>query len=206
MGFMIRLFASLFSNLATAILFAFGGVAALVQIFGQGLPSYDELRSYQPKMLTRVYSGEGEIIAEFARERRVFVPIDEVPEVVKAAFISAEDKNFYTHPGVDALAIGKALGRFGMARASGRDAQLAGASGITQQVVKNFLVGDERSVERKMREAILAVRVDAALSKDQILELYLNDIYLGARAYGIVAAAQNYFGKTLEELAPHEAA
>ena len=203
---MIRLFASLFSNVATAILFALGGIAGLVQIFGQGLPSYEELQSYQPKMLTRVYSGEGEIIAEFARERRVFVPIDEVPELVRAAFVSAEDKNFYVHPGVDAMAIVKAIGRFGMARAAGQSAQLAGASGITQQVVKNFLVGDERSVERKMREAILAVRVDGALSKDQILELYLNDIYLGARAYGIVAAAQNYFGKTLEELAPHEAA
>jgi penicillin-binding protein 1A len=203
---MIRLFASFFSNIATAMLFAIGGLAALVQIFGEGLPSYDELRSYQPKMLTRVYSGGGEIIAEFARERRVFVPIDEVPEVVKAAFISAEDKNFYTHPGVDGVAIAKAIGRFGMARAAGQNAQLAGASGITQQVVKNFLVGDERSVERKVREAILAVRVDGALSKDQILELYLNDIYLGARAYGIVAAAQNYFGKTLEELEAQEAA
>jgi penicillin-binding protein 1A len=203
---MIRLLASIFSNLATAIVFAFGGLAALVQIYGQGLPSYDELRSYQPKMLTRVYSGKGEIIAEFARERRVFVPIDEVPDLVKRAFISAEDKNFYAHPGVDALAIGKAVARFAMARASGQSAQLAGASGITQQVVKNFLVGDERSVERKMREAILAVRVDSTLSKDQILELYLNDIYLGARAYGVVAAAQNYFGKTLEELEPQEAA
>ena len=203
---MIRLLAGLFSNAATAIVFALGGVAALVQIYGQGLPSYDELRSYQPKMLTRVYSGEGEIIAEFARERRVFVPIDEVPELVKSAFISAEDKHFYVHPGVDALAIAKAIGRYAMAKAAGQDVQLAGASGITQQVVKNFLVGDERSIERKIREAILAVRVDGALSKDQILELYLNDIYLGARAYGVVAAAQNYFGKTLEQLEPQEAA
>ncbi len=203
---MIRILAGLFSNAATAVVFAFGGIAALVQIYGQGLPSYDELRSYQPKMLTRVYSGEGEIIAEFARERRVFVPIDEVPDLVKGAFVSAEDKNFYVHPGVDATAIGKAIYRFAVAKAAGQDVQLAGASGITQQVVKNFLVGDERSIERKIREAILAVRVDGALSKDQILELYLNDIYLGARAYGIVAAAQNYFGKTLEELEPQDAA
>ena len=203
---MIRLFASLFSLLALAVIFAVGGVAGLVQIYSHDLPSYDELREYQPKILTRVYSGTGDVIAEFARERRVFVPIDEVPELIKQAFISAEDKHFYTHPGVDALAIAKAVGRYAMARASGRSAQLAGASGITQQVVKNFLVGDERSIERKIREAILAVRVDGALSKDQILELYINDIYLGARAYGIVAAAQNYFGKTLEELTPAEIA
>ncbi len=203
---MIRLLASLFSFVSLSIIFAVGGVAGLVQIYGQDLPSYEELRQYQPKTLTRVYSGTGDVIAEFARERRVFVPIDEVPEVVKQAFVSAEDKHFYTHPGIDALAIAKAIGRYAMAKVAGRNAQLAGASGITQQVVKNMLVGDERSVERKLREAILAVRVDGTLSKDQILELYLNDIYFGARAYGIVAAAQNYFGKTLEELTPAEAA
>ena len=203
---MIRLLASLFSFASLAVIFAVGGIAGLVQIYGHDLPGYDELREYQPKILTRVYSGTGDVIAEFARERRVFVPIDEVPDVVKQAFISAEDKHFYTHPGVDALAIVKAVGRYARARMSGRDVRLAGASGITQQVVKNMLVGDERSVERKIREAILAVRVDEALSKDQILELYLNDIDLGARAYGIVAAASNYFGKTLEELTPSEAA
>ena len=203
---MIRLLASLFAFVALSIIFAVGGVAGLVQIYGHDLPSYDELRQYQPKTLTRVYSGTGDVIAEFARERRVFVPIDEVPKLVKQAFISAEDKHFYTHPGIDALAIAKAIGRYAMATVSGRRVQLAGASGITQQVVKNMLVGDERSIERKLREAILAVRVDGTLSKDQILELYLNDIYFGARAYGIVAAAANYFGKTLEELTPAEAA
>ena len=203
---MIRLLAAIFAFLSLSVFFAVGGIAGLVQIYSDELPSYEELREYQPKILTRVYSGTGDVIAEFARERRVFVPIDEVPDLAKRAFVSAEDKHFYTHPGIDALAIFKALGRYGMARMSGRDAQLAGASGITQQVVKNMLVGDERSVERKIREAILAVRVDGALSKDKILELYLNDIYFGARAYGIVAAAQNYFGKTLEELTPAETA
>ncbi len=203
---MVRLIAMLFSNLAIATIFAFGGFVALVQIYGQGLPSTEELRNYRPNMLSRVYSGKGEVIAEYARERRIFVPIDEVPEIVKQAFISAEDKNFYSHPGVDATGIIKAFVRFGQAKISGRSARLSGASTITQQVMKNFLVGDERSIERKIKEGILAVRVTGTLTKDQILELYLNDIYMGERSYGIVAAAQNYFGKTLEELDPHEAA
>ena len=184
----------------------FGTMIALIRAYGGDLPSHDELREYRPKMLTRVYSGEGDVIAEFAKQRRVFVPIDEVPDVVKQAFISAEDKNFYSHPGVDAAGILKAIVRFAQARATGRSARLSGASTITQQVMKNFLVGDERSIERKIKEGILAVRVERTFTKDQILELYLNDIFLGARSYGIVAAAENYFGKTLEDLEPHEAA
>ncbi|MBK0397977.1 penicillin-binding protein 1A [Limibaculum sp. M0105] len=203
---MIRFFGSIFSALTSAALFAVAGAFALVHLFGNDLPKYDELVNYQPKMLSRVYSGEGKVIAQFATEQRVFVPIDEVPELVKEAFISAEDKNFYLHPGVDAVGIAKAVVRFAQARASGGDTRLSGASTITQQVMKNFLVGNERSVERKIKEAILAVRLDGALSKDQILELYLNEIFLGARSYGILAAAQNYFGKALEDLTPAEAA
>ncbi|MEL6226964.1 MAG: transglycosylase domain-containing protein, partial [Pseudomonadota bacterium] len=133
---------------------------AIVRAFGSDLPSYDELRNYQPAMLSRVYSGEGEVIAEFARERRVFVPVNEVPELVKQAFISAEDKNFYSHPGIDAGGIAKAIVRFAQARATGRPAQLTGASTITQQVMKNFLLSSERALERKVKEAILAVRVE----------------------------------------------
>ncbi|MEM7189298.1 MAG: transglycosylase domain-containing protein, partial [Pseudomonadota bacterium] len=203
---MVRLIASLFSNAALAVMFGFGGLVALIRVYGGDLPSHDELRDYRPKMLSRVYSGEGQVIAEYARERRVFVPIDEVPDMVKQAFISAEDKNFYSHPGVDMSGIMKAIVRYGRARAQGRRARLSGASTITQQVMKNFLVGDERSMERKIKEGILAVRVEQTFTKDQILELYLNDIFLGARSYGIVAAAENYFGKTLEELEPQEAA
>ena len=203
---MIRLVASLFSNFSLAFVVAFGGMIALVQGYANDLPSTEELRDYRPKMLSRVYSGEGVVIAEFAKQKRVFVPIDEVPDVVKHAFISAEDKNFYSHPGVDATGIAKAIVRFAQAKAAGRSVRLSGASTITQQVMKNFLVGDERSVERKIKEGILAVRVETTFSKDQILELYLNDIYLGQRSYGIVAAAENYFGKTLEELTPEEAA
>ena len=203
---MIRLVGSLFSLLSTGAMFAVAGIAGLVYLYGRDLPAHDELVSYHPKMLTRVYSGEGQVIAEFYRERRVFVPVDEIPELVKNAFISAEDKNFYTHPGVDAVGIAKALTRFAMARASGRPARLSGASTITQQVMKNFLIGADRSFERKIKEAILAVRISSALSKELILELYLNDIFLGQNTYGVVAAAQRYFGKTLEELTPEDAA
>ena len=203
---MIRLVGSLFSLLSTGAMFAVAGIAGLVYLYGRDLPGHDDLVSYHPKMLTRVYSGEGQVIAEFYRERRVFVPIDEIPKLVKNAFISAEDKNFYTHPGVDAVGIAKAVTRFVMARAAGRPARLSGASTITQQVMKNFKVGSARSFERKIKEAILAVRISSALSKELILELYLNDIFLGQNTYGVVAAAQRYFGKTLEELTPEDAA
>ena len=203
---MIRLFAGLFSFMSIGFFCVVGGMAGLVHIYGQGLPSHDELVNYQPKMLSRVYSGEGKVIAQFARQKRIFAPIDEVPELLKNAFISAEDKNFYSHPGVDAVGIAKAIVRYGQAKARGGDPRLSGASTISQQVMKNFLVGNDRSFERKIKEAILAVRLDGALSKDLILELYINEIFLGARSYGVVAAAQNYFGKTMEELTPAEAA
>ena len=203
---MIRLVGSLFSLLSTGAIFAFGGIAGLVYLYGRDLPAHDDLVSYHPKMLSRVYSGEGQVIAEFYTEKRVFVPVDEIPELVKNAFISAEDKNFYTHPGIDAVGIAKAITRYAIARLKGREVKLAGASTITQQVMKNFKVGDEHSYERKIREAILAVRISGALSKDRILELYLNDMFLGQNSYGVVAAAQRYYGKTLEELTPEEAA
>ncbi|MEM7505097.1 MAG: penicillin-binding protein 1A [Pseudomonadota bacterium] len=203
---MTRLVAGLFSFFSIAAICVVGGIGALVHLYGQDLPSHDDLVDYQPKMLSRVYSGEGKVIAQFAREKRIFAPIDEVPDLVKNAFISAEDKNFYEHPGVDAVGIAKAFVRYMQAKAKGQDARLSGASTISQQVMKNFLVGNARSFERKIKEAILAVRLDGALSKDHILELYLNEIFLGARSYGVMAAAQNYFGKTMEELTPAEAA
>ena len=203
---MIRFFGSLFSLLSTGAMFAVVGLAGLVYIYGNDLPGQDDLANYHPKLLTRVYSGEGRVIAEFYRERRIFVPIDEIPELVKNAFISAEDKNFYIHPGVDAVGIAKAIARYVIAKLKGREAKLSGASTITQQVMKNFLVGRDRNFERKIKEAILAVRISGALSKELILELYLNDIFLGQNTYGVVAAAQRYYGKSLEELSPEEAA
>lgn len=203
---MIKLIAGLFSFASVGGMFAVVGLAALVRLYGHDLPSHEELVDYQPKMLSRVYSGEGTVIAQFATEKRIFAPIEEVPPLVKAAFISAEDKNFYQHPGIDALGIAKALTRYAMARSRGQEARLSGASTISQQVMKNFLVGNARSFERKIKEGILAVRLDGALSKDHILELYLNEIFLGAGSYGIMSASQNYFGKSMEELTAAEAA
>ena len=203
---MMRFLGTLFGAAVIAALFGAAGVAGLVSYYTNDLPSYEELVEYRPKLLSRVYSGDGRVMAEFYREKRIFVPIEEVPDLVKDAFVSAEDKNFYEHPGVDALGIAKAVGRYAQAKLTGRDVRLAGASTITQQVMKNFLLDNQRSFERKIKEAVLAVRIEGALSKDDILELYLNEIYLGARSYGIVAAANNYFGKPLEELTPAEAA
>jgi penicillin-binding protein 1A len=183
-----------------------GGVAAygMYQRYSADLPSIDSLRSYEPKVMSRVYAGDGELLAELATERRIFVPISAIPPLVKQAFISAEDQNFYSHKGVDPVAILRAgltdLAQFGQGR------HPEGASTITQQVAKNMLVGNEVSLARKIREALLALRIEHTLSKDQILELYLNQIYLGLQAYGVAAAAQAYFNKSLDELTIPEAA
>ena len=151
-------------------------------------------------MISRIYSGEGELIDEFARERRLFAPSEEIPNIIKQAFISAEDKNFYNHHGYDPLGILKAI------YDAVRGDRLRGASTITQQVMKNFLLSGDRSVERKIRELILASKIEKTLSKDKILELYLNEIFLGQNSYGIVAASQTYFNKMLSELSVAEAA
>ena len=197
---MLRILGFWFSFFTIAGLFGLGAVMAMVSMYDRDLPATDKLVNYQPKMISRAYTGEGEILVEFACERRVFVPIDEVPPMIVEAFVAAEDQNFFTHAGVDFLGIVKAVGRFGLARMQGRNARLAGASTITQQVMKVFLLDSERRIERKIKEGILAVRMESRLSKDKILELYLNEIEFGQRAFGIVAAADNYFGKTLEEL------
>ncbi|WP_316015858.1 PBP1A family penicillin-binding protein [Roseobacter sp. HKCCA0434] len=200
MIYILRFFGWIFSALVIGGVFVLLVVGAVVWSYSDGLPNPEELSQYEPTTLTRVYSQEGMLIDEYLRERRVFVPIDEVPDLVKQAFISAEDEAFYEHPGFDIT---------GMASAfidAARGGRLRGASTITQQVVKNFLLSGEREIERKIREVILATRLERVLTKDQILELYLNEIYLGQNSYGIVTAANNYFGKTLEELTPQEAA
>ncbi|MEO0718927.1 MAG: transglycosylase domain-containing protein, partial [Pseudomonadota bacterium] len=168
------------------------------------LPSTEVLSNYEPPTLSRVHSGDGAVLAEYARERRLFTPIDEIPPLVKQAFISAEDKNFYHHSGVDWTGVAKAVVDNVFRVASGK--RLRGASTITQQVVKNFLLSGERAVDRKIKEAILALRLEEAVTKEQILELYLNEIFLGVNSYGVTAATANYFGKRLEDLEPHEAA
>jgi penicillin-binding protein 1A len=164
------------------------------------LPDYTQLKNYEPPVMTRVHAGDGSLLAEYARERRLYLPSTAIPPLVKQAFISAEDKNFYTHSGIDPEGILRAV----MVMVEGKHMQ--GASTITQQVAKNFLLGNERSFERKIREALLSLRIETAYSKDKILELYLNEIYLGLGNYGVAAAALNYFGKSVHELTIAEVA
>ena len=171
-------------------------------VYGRDLPSHEFLAQYKPPTISRIYSAEGKIIDEFAKERRLFTPANQIPDLIKNAFISAEDKNFYEHPGYDMRGIFAAL----VDAVQSRGKRIRGASTITQQVMKNFLLDRSRRAERKVKEIILATRIERSLTKEQILELYLNEIFLGQNSYGITAASQTYFNKTLDELAPHEAA
>lgn len=195
MKFIGKLFLFLFSM---GCLAAIAGVilfAGIIYKFGQGLPDFKNLENYRPPVVTRVHAGDGRFLAEFAQERRIFMPISEIPDKVIQAFTSAEDKNFYKHKGVDPVAIARAaITNF---KNRGRP---QGASTITQQVAKNFLLTNEASYERKIREAILAYKLEQTFSKRRILELYLNQIFLGQRSYGVAAAALNYFNKPLNEL------
>jgi penicillin-binding protein 1A len=181
-----------------------GGTLYTLHRFGQDLPDYRQLAVYEPDVMTRVHAGDGQLLAEFAIEKRAFVPIEAMPERVINAFLSAEDKNFYTHSGIDFTGVARAVVDNLKNVATGR--RLVGASTITQQVAKNFLLTNVVSFERKIKEAILAVRMERAFTKDTILELYLNEIYLGFGSYGVAAAALNYFNKSLNELSYAEAA
>ena len=183
---------------------AVAGVSYLLWHYGQELPDYKQLADYKPPTLTRVHAGDGRLIKEYATERRVFVPVRVMPKHLINAFIAAEDQDFFIHPGVDFKAL---------LRASLQNVRLyfqkrrpVGASTITQQVAKNFLLTNEVSIERKIKEAILAFRMEKAFDKERILELYLNEIYLGYGSYGVAAAALNYFNKSLDELSIAEAA
>jgi penicillin-binding protein 1A len=184
---------------AIGVAISIGGV---FWIYGRDLPSHESLSQYKPPTISRIYSVQGQIIDEFAQERRLFTPADEVPISIKNAFISAEDKNFYSHPGYDLRGIISAI--VDAVRSGGQ--VVRGASTITQQVMKNFLLDGSRQAERKIKEIILATRIENTLTKSKILELYLNEIFLGQNSYGVTAAAQTYFNKTLDQLAPHEAA
>ncbi len=203
---MLRLIASflggLFSTLTLGLVMAALGIGGVFYVYGRDLPSYEALAQYTPRTISRVYSGEGRIIDEFATERRLFTPAEEIPDLVKHAFVSAEDQNFYSHPGFDP----RALAAVAWEAVASRGESIRGGSGITQQVMKNFLLDGSRSVERKVKELILAMRVEQVLTKEDILELYLNEIFLGANSYGVTAAAQSYFNKSLTELSPGEAA
>ncbi len=191
---------------AGTILFVVGvaGVSGLLWHFSKDLPDYSQLQDYEPPVMTRVHAGDGSLVAEYARERRLYVPIQAVPKQVINGFLAAEDKNFYEHGGLDFTGIARAgvnlIQNFG----SGRRPQ--GASTITQQVAKNFLLTNEVSYTRKIKEALLALKIERTYSKDKILELYLNEIYLGLGAYGIAAASLVYFDKAVNELTVQEIA
>ncbi|MDC0737205.1 PBP1A family penicillin-binding protein [Cognatishimia sp. SS12] len=200
--FILSFFGSLFTLLTMGLAVVALSIGAVFFIYGQDLPSHESLAQYQPPTISRIYSGEGRIIDEFAKERRLFIPADEIPDLVKNAFISAEDKHFYEHSGYDARGIAAAA----VEAVRSRGENVRGASTITQQVMKNFLLSSDRRIERKIKEIILATRVEESLSKDRILELYLNEIFLGQNSYGVAAASQTYFNKPLTALAPHEAA
>lgn len=203
---MLRFIGSFFGGIFTAITLGvfFGAltIGAIFWMYSRDLPSHESLAQYAPPTISRIYSTEGKIIDEFAKERRLFVPIEDIPDLVKYAFISAEDKNFYTHHGYDVTGMVAAARDAFLSR--GREVR--GASTITQQVMKNFLLSGDRSAERKIKEIILATRLEETLSKDKILELYMNEIFLGQNSYGVAAAAQTYFNKSLDQLSPAEAA
>ncbi|WP_136634555.1 penicillin-binding protein 1A [Pseudooceanicola onchidii] len=200
--FILSFFGAIFSLLTLGLSVIALSIGAVFWVYGQDLPSHESLASYQPKTISRIYSSEGRIIDEFAVERRLFAPAAEIPDLVKHAFISAEDKNFYTHAGYDTRGIAAAI----VEAVQSRGKNVRGASTITQQVMKNFLLSGDRQIERKIKEIILAARLEESMSKEKILELYLNEIFLGQNSYGVAAAAQTYFNKPLSELAPHEAA
>ena len=174
--------------------------------FGKGLPDYRALENYAPPVMTRVYAGDGTLVQEYAIEGRVFVPLTAIPKRVIDAFVASEDQRFYTHPGVDPLGLMRAVFVAVGEKISGSDRRIKGASTITQQVAQNFLLGKEYTFDRKIREAILSIRIERAFTKDHILELYLNENYLGFGAYGVAAASLNYFNKSLDELTVGEAA
>ena len=199
-----KLFLAAFLLSLLAILAGGAGAVYVLQHFGRDLPDHEQLARYEPPTVTRVHAGDGRLLAEFAKETRVFVPIDATPRRVVNAFLSAEDKNFYQHKGIDFPSILRAV--VTNIRNLGQNRRPVGASTITQQVAKNFLLTNEVSFERKIREALIALRIEEAFAKERILELYLNEIYLGFRSYGAAAAALNYFNKSLDELTIGEAA
>ncbi len=204
MRLMLRFLGLLFA--AGTIVFVVGVAAAagLLWHYSKSLPDYSQLQDYEPAVMTRVHASDGSLLAEYARERRLYIPIQAVPKGVINAFIAAEDKNFYEHGGIDFSGIARAAVLYVQQYGSGRRPQ--GASTITQQVAKNFLLTNELSFARKIKEALLSMKIERAFPKERILELYLNEIYLGMGAYGVAAASLLYFDKSVHELSAAEAA
>src|ERR1700750_978839 len=197
-NFLTRLLKWLGLAAAALVVVIFGFAAFWIVTLRRDLPSVQTLQDYQPPITTRVYAGNGTVLGEFAHERRIFVPAAFVPKLVKQAFTSAEDRNFYSHPGIDPSGILRAAIKDVGLVLEGRRPQ--GASTITQQVARGFLLNSDLKMARKVREAILAIRIDATYPKEKVLELYLNEINPGQNSYGVGAAALNYFGKSLDEL------
>ena len=206
-GFVRRFIAMVGVLVSLLFLGLVGAAAAVLWVFwtyGNGLPDYHQLATYEPPVATRIHASNGALLAEHATEKRVFVPVEAMPPQLVHAFLSAEDKAFYSHFGIDPRALLRAVVTNAMNYGTGR--RPIGASTITQQVTKNFLLTNEVSIDRKIKEAILSLRMERAFSKDQILGLYLNEIYLGFGSYGVAAAALNYFDKALDQLTLDEMA
>jgi len=204
MRLLLRFIGLLFAAGTIVFVVAVAGAAGLLWHYSKSLPDYSQLQDYEPAVMTRVHAADGSLLAEYARERRLYIPVQAVPPLVIHAFIAAEDKNFYEHGGVDFFGIARAALLYVQQYGSGRRPQ--GASTITQQVAKNFLLTNELSFARKIKEALLAMKIERAFSKERILELYLNEIYLGMGAYGVAAASLLYFDKSVHELSVAEAA
>jgi penicillin-binding protein 1A len=201
---MLRLIGYFFGIGALLFLLVAGGVALYVGGLSKDLPNYQVLAEYEPPVTTRIHASDGALMGEFATQKRLYLPIQAIPDRVKAAFISAEDKNFYKHPGIDLYGLSRAIATNLQNFGSGK--RPVGASTITQQVAKNFLLSSDQTIDRKIKEAILSLRIEQAYSKDRILELYLNEIFFGLNSYGIAGAALTYFDKSVSELTLAEAA
>src|SRR5947209_413687 len=204
MRLLLRFCGFLFAAGTIVFLVGVGAAAGLLWHFSKDLPDYSQLQDYEPPVMTRVHAADGSLLAEYANQRRLYIPIQAVPKMVINAFTSAEDKNFYEHNGLDFGGIIRAGLLYVQTYGSGRRPQ--GASTITQQVAKNFLLTNEVSLARKVKEALLSLKIERTYSKEKILELYLNEIYLGVGAYGVAAASLLYFDKSVHELTLPEAA
>ena len=201
---MNALFRKILILFSSAILLVFLILVSVLWAFSNNLPDYKYLKNYKAPVSSKIYSGSGELIQDFSSEKRIFIPYNSIPKIVINSFLSAEDKNFFDHPGIDAKGVLRAI--FKNISNILNSKRLEGASTITQQVAKNFLLTNEVSLQRKLKEAILAFRIERSLSKERILELYLNQIYLGQGSYGIAAASLEYFDKSIDELNYEEAA
>src|SRR5690349_14137878 len=204
MKLLLRFLGWIFAAGTVVFLVGVAGTAGMIWHFSKDLPDYSQLQDYEPPVMTRVHAADGSLVAEYAKERRLYIPIQAVPKLVLNAFIAAEDKNFYEHGGLDFQGILRAGLLYVQNLGTGRRPQ--GASTITQQVAKNFLLTNEVSFDRKIKEALLALKIERTYSKDKILELYVNEIYLGLGAYGVAAASLIYFDKSVHELTIAEAA